>query len=134
MLGLFASALIHGFISTDTIKKWMGKGKMRDVFMGSIVGVPLPLCSCSVVPAAATLKKGGASNAGTSSFLISTPESGVDSIAMTYGMLDLPMTIIRPIAAFLSAFFAGILQIFFNKEEIVIESEVKSCCAKKKGP
>jgi uncharacterized membrane protein YraQ (UPF0718 family) len=132
IVGLFASGLIHAFISVDTIKKWLGQKRMRDIFTASAVGVPLPLCSCSVIPAAVTLKKSGASNASTSAFLISTPESGVDSIAMTYAMIDLPMTIIRPIAAFFSAITAGFAQYFFNPDEKdqEIEEEQKSCCSK----
>ena len=130
MLGLFLSGLIHVFISTDRIKKSLGGKGFSGIFKSSLYGIPLPLCSCAVIPTAATLKKSGASNSATSSFLISTPESGIDSIAMTYGMMDLPMTIIRPIAAFLSAFFAGTLQLMFNNEDILIEEEQKSCCKK----
>jgi len=132
MFGLLISGLIHSFISTDRIKKSLGQDGVWGVIKASLYGIPLPLCSCAVIPTAATLKKNGASNSATSSFLISTPESGIDSIAMTYGMMDLPMTIIRPIAAFFSAFFAGILQMIFNSDEILIEEEKKSCCSKKK--
>jgi uncharacterized membrane protein YraQ (UPF0718 family) len=87
-----------------------------------------------VVPTSVTLRKNGASNAATSSFLIATPESGVDSIAMTYAMMDFPMTIIRPIAAFVSAFIAGVLNIFFNDYKVPEElknEEKKSCCGSK---
>ncbi len=130
MLGMIISGFIHVFISTDRIKKAMGGKGLSGILKSSILGIPLPLCSCAVIPTAATLKKNGASNSATSAFLISTPESGVDSIAMTYGMMDLPMTIIRPVAAFLSAFTAGVLQMFFNKDEIVVDQEQKSCCSK----
>ncbi len=136
MFGLFISGLIHVFVSTERIKKSLGGKGIFGVIKASLFGIPLPLCSCAVVPTAVTLKKNGASNSATSSFLISTPESGVDSIAMTYGMMDLPMTIIRPVAAFFSAFVAGVLQIIFNSEDVAPvenEKEAKStgCCAKK---
>ena len=136
MFGLFISGLIHVFVSTERIKKSLGGKGIFGVIKASLFGIPLPLCSCAVVPTAVTLKKNGASNSATSSFLISTPESGVDSIAMTYGMMDLPMTIIRPVAAFLSAFVAGVLQIIFNSEDVApVENEKKAkstgCCAKK---
>ena len=117
MLGLLAGGLINEFLPFSKIKTWFGKGKLSGVFKASAMGVPLPLCSCSVIPAAVTLKKNGASNGATSSFLISTPETGVDSISVTYAMMDLPMTIIRPIAAFITAFVAGVLQIIFNDDE-----------------
>ncbi len=131
MLGLFISGLVHVFISTERIKKSLGGKGLSGIVKSSLLGIPLPLCSCAVIPTAATLKKNGASNSATSAFLISTPESGVDSIAMTYGMMDLPMTIIRPIAAFFSAFFAGVLQLFFNNEDIEIKEEEKKGCCKK---
>lgn len=137
MFGLFISGLIHVFVSTERIKKSLGGKGILGVVKASFFGIPLPLCSCAVVPTAVTLKKNGASNSATSSFLISTPESGVDSIAMTYGMMDLPMTIIRPVAAFFSAFAAGVLQIFFNSEEVKEVENPKeakvSCCASKKS-
>lgn len=130
LLGFIVSGVINQFVPAEKLKSWLGAHKFSSIFKASAVGVPLPLCSCSVIPTAVTLKKGGASNAATSAFLISTPESGVDSISITYAMMDLPMTILRPLAAFCSAFFAGILQFFFNKEEIVFENEPdkKSCC------
>lgn len=133
LLGLLISGFIHQFINVDRIKKWLGKDNLSTVIKAALVGVPLPLCSCSVIPTAVTLRKSGASKSATSSFLISTPESGVDSISITYALMDLPMTIIRPLSAFLSAFVAGTLQIFFNKEVVNIEqAQTSSCCSKSK--
>lgn len=135
LLGLTLSGFIKQFIPMELVHKWLGPNNMGSVVKASFVGVPLPLCSCSVIPTAVTLRKSGASKASTSSFLISTPESGVDSIAMTYAMMDIPMTILRPIAAFFSAFFAGALQLFFNKgeEESFEKDEPMSCCSKNKA-
>ena len=134
LIGLLVAGFIHSFISVERIKKAMGGKSFWAVIKAALLGIPLPLCSCGVIPTAVTLKKNGASNGATSSFLISTPESGVDSIAMTYAMMDLPMTIIRPVAAFFSAFFAGVLQFMFN-EDTTDPSEiedVKSCCPSQK--
>jgi uncharacterized membrane protein YraQ (UPF0718 family) len=114
IIGLFFSGVIHTFISIDKLKSLVGKNKISDIFWAALIGVPLPLCSCSVIPTAVTLRKAGASTGATSAFLIATPESGVDSIIMTYAMMDLPMTIMRPLAAFISAFVAGILNFKFN--------------------
>ena len=130
LFGLFLAGLIHQYVSVDTIKKWFGGNKFTGVMKASLIGVPLPLCSCSVIPAAVTLKKNGASNGATSGFLIATPESGVDSILVTWGMMDPLMTIVRPIAAFVSAFFAGLLQIVFKTDiDVPQQEEAKSCCA-----
>lgn len=116
LLGLALSGVIKEFVPMDKVKKWLGKDDFASVTKASLIGVPLPLCSCSVIPTAVTLRKSGASKASTSSFLISTPESGVDSMAVTYALMDLPMTVIRPVAAFFSALLAGALQMVFNKE------------------
>lgn len=132
LLGLLAAGVIKQFVPMEKIKKWLGGQNLASVFRASLLGVPLPLCSCAVIPTAVTLRKSGASKAATSSFLISTPESGVDSIAITYALMDFPMMLIRPIAAFSSAFFAGLMQILFNKEDdMTFEQETpKSCCPK----
>ncbi|MAZ49814.1 MAG: hypothetical protein CME65_14725 [Halobacteriovoraceae bacterium] len=136
LLGFFVSGIINQFVPTSKLKSWLGAHRFSSIFKASLIGVPLPLCSCSVIPTAVTLKKNGASNAATSAFLISTPESGIDSISITYALMDLPMTIIRPIAAFCSAFFAGTLQFFLNKENVMpLEEEASSdghCCHSKK--
>jgi uncharacterized membrane protein YraQ (UPF0718 family) len=130
LLGFSISALIYCFLPLNLIKKYLGRHKLSDVTYASLIGVPLPLCSCSVLPTAITLKKSGATNAATASFIISTPETGVDSISLTYALMDLPMTIIRPVAAFFSAWTAGILNFCFNKEEKTVKVEAKkSCCA-----
>jgi uncharacterized membrane protein YraQ (UPF0718 family) len=118
LFGFLLSGLFHSFFPFERVQKWFGQGSLKDIFMASAIGVPLPLCSCGVIPAAVTLKKNGASNAATSAFLISTPETGVDSISLTYALMDLPMTIIRPVAAFFSAFCAGILNHLFNRGSI----------------
>jgi uncharacterized protein len=113
------------------MKKMFGGNGIWSVIKASIIGVPMPLCSCSVIPTAVTLKQNGANNGSTSAFLISTPESGVDSILVTYALIDLPMAIIRPVSAFVSAFFAGGLHLIFNKEDYKTQEVKVSCCAKK---
>ena len=90
---------------------------------------PLPLCSCAVIPSAVTLRKSGVKTGPTSSFLISTPETGVDSIMVTYAMMDFPMTIMRPLAAFISASTAGLFQFFFNDFEYKETETVKLAAA-----
>jgi uncharacterized membrane protein YraQ (UPF0718 family) len=132
IMGLLIAGFINTFISVDKLKKVLGGNSMWTVVKAALLGIPLPLCSCSVIPTAAQLKKSGVNNGATSSFLISTPESGVDSIAVTYALMDPFMTVIRPGAAFLSALTAGALQLTFNKDGGEEIEEVKSCCKKKK--
>lgn len=110
LFGLAVGGLLKMFLSADYVAAHLGKGKIKSVFKAALLGVPIPLCSYGVLPAAAQLKKQGANNGATTAFLISTPESGVDSIAVSWALLDPLMTVARPVGAFLSAFVAGVLE------------------------
>ncbi len=134
--GLLLAGIIKFFIPLDKIKKTLGGRSSWTFIKAAILGIPLPLCSCSVVPTAITLRKAGANNAATSSFIIATPESGIDSIAFTYAIMDLPMTILRPIAALSSALVAGFFQLLLNNDRSRPVSEMKECshcCGGDKG-
>lgn len=135
LFGLVVSGLVNELLTVERVQKWIGKDSLGSIAKSSLFGVPLPLCSCSVIPTAVTLRKKGVGNGATSSFLISTPESGIDSISLTYGMMGGPMAIIRPIAAFASGFVAGVLNWAFNDFKPEAETEeVHSCCASKAKP
>ncbi|MBF0468404.1 MAG: SO_0444 family Cu/Zn efflux transporter [Desulfamplus sp.] len=115
LFGFFIAGMLKAFIPDDFIQRHLGKGKTSSVFKASLFGIPIPLCSCGVIPAAAGLKEQGASKGAVSSFMISTPETGVDSIAVTYALLDPVMTVIRPLSAFLTASLTGIVVNIFDK-------------------
>jgi len=110
LFGLLVSGLMRVFFSPHAVSRHLGHGRFRSVLKAALIGIPLPLCSCGVLPAAIALKKQGANNGATTAFLISTPESGVDSLAITYALLDPIMTIARPVAAFFMAATAGIAE------------------------
>ncbi len=140
--GLVIAGLIHSFISTETLAKHLGQDNLASTVKAALFGAPLPLCSCSVIPAAMSLKRNGASKSATVSFLVSTPETGADSIAVSYALLGPFMAIIRPIAAVLSAISAGLLTQYFKDlpspetepETVSAEGspkETTSCCASK---
>lgn len=114
LLGLVVSGIIRSFLSPEIIARYLGSNSVKSVLYAALFGVPLPLCSCGVVPTAIALRKQGASRGAVLAFLISTPESGVDSIAMTYALIDPIMAVTRPIAAFVSGITAGILDIFWG--------------------
>ena len=97
LFGFFMAGILYVFFKPDKIKKYLGTGKIRPVILSALFGIPIPLCSCGVVPVAAGLKKQGANNGAALSFMIATPESGVDSIAVSWAMLDPIMTVIRPV-------------------------------------
>ena len=118
LFGLLVSGLLRVFLTPGAVSRHLGRGRFRSVFNASLLGIPIPLCSCGVLPAAAALKKQGANNGAVTSFLISTPESGVDSIAITYALLDPIMTIVRPVAAFVTAVAAGISENVLGRPDI----------------
>ncbi len=131
LFGFLISGVVHQFLHLNKIQKLLKNNKKTDVLWAALLGVPLPLCSCSVIPTGATLKKAGASNGATSAFLISTPESGIDSIAMSLSILDLPMAIFRPAFAFITATIAGTLQHLFNPFNEEVVEDKKDCCHSK---
>lgn len=133
LFGFFVAGLLYIFIKPSIIQRFLGKGKIRSVFMSALMGVPLPLCSCGVVPAAAGLHKQGASRGATLSFLISTPETGIDSIPVTYALLGSVMAIVRPVAAFTTAIIAGIMENVIGKTKTIdlnpsYAKNVEKCC------
>lgn len=117
LFGFFIAAILYVFFNAGKIKKYLGKGKIKPVILAALFGIPIPLCSCGVVPVAASLKKQGANNGAALSFMIATPESGVDSIAVSWAMLDPVMTVIRPVAGFITAISTGVTQNFLGTEE-----------------
>lgn len=122
LFGLFIGGLLKMLLSPDYVAAHLGQGRFKPVFKAAVLGIPLPLCSCGVLPAAAQLKKQGANNGATTAFLIATPESGVDSIAVSWALLDPLLTVARPLAAFLSAFVAGIMANLFSYQQGRVET------------
>ena len=109
LLGFFFAGLLHAFVPGAVYSRYLSGHNFRSVFYAALLGVPLPLCSCGVLPTAMSLRKQGASKGATAAFLIATPETGVDSIAATYSLMGLPFAITRPVVAFCTALFAGVL-------------------------
>ncbi|MBT4333870.1 MAG: SO_0444 family Cu/Zn efflux transporter [Candidatus Cloacimonetes bacterium] len=117
-LGLVFAGLLHVVFKKDFVAKHLGKNNFFSVIKAAILGVPLPLCSCGVIPTALFLRKKKASKGATLSFLISTPQTGVDSIVATYGMMGPIFAIFRPLAAFVTGIVGGLVTNFVeNKDE-----------------
>jgi len=108
LFGFFAAGILKALIPEDLVAKHLGQNGTRSVLKASLFGIPLPLCSCGVIPVAIGLRKQGASKGATASFLVSVPETGVDSIAITWALLDPLMTIIRPVSSFITAVVTGL--------------------------
>ncbi|MBX3044775.1 MAG: SO_0444 family Cu/Zn efflux transporter [Candidatus Kapabacteria bacterium] len=117
ILGLIFVALLNYFVSKDLISRQIGKNNFWSVLKASLFGIPLPLCSCGVVPTAVYMSKSGASKGATVSFLISTPQTGIDSIIATYGMLGPLFAIFRPFAALVMGIFGGLAVRLISDED-----------------
>ena len=135
LFGMIVGGLLKVFLNPSFVADHLGKGKFSSVIKAALFGIPIPLCSCGVLPAAASLKKQGANNGATTAFLISTPESGVDSMAITYALLDPIMTVARPVSAFITAVAAGITENLLQTqkekdwEKVVDRScPIDNCC------
>lgn len=116
LLGMVFSGLISIFVDSHLIMKHIGKKNFSSIFKSTAFGVPIPLCSCGVIPVAATLRESGASKGSTVSFLVSTPQTGIDSIILTYGMLGPLFAFFRPLAAFISGLISGVIINSFDDE------------------
>ncbi|PIE40575.1 MAG: hypothetical protein CSA49_07745 [Gammaproteobacteria bacterium] len=143
VLGLVVAGVIKAFMKDDWLARQLGGNGIGAVTKSALIGAPLPLCSCSVIPVAMGIRRSGASKSSTVSFLVATPETGADSIALSYAMMGPVMAIVRPVAAIFSAIFSGILVAVFDKEKGAVLAEAAnpghahssgdSCCAKKKS-
>jgi hypothetical protein len=131
LLGLFFAGLMKVLVPSQLLAKHLGEPGLMATIKAALLGAPLPLCSCGVIPAALALRRSGASKAATASFLISTPETGVDSVSVSYALLGPFMAVIRPVAAIASAVVAGMM-IGHDKEPTNRHPEsqkTQNCCA-----
>ena len=119
LLGLIFAGLLKVYFPQKHIDKYLGKSDFKSSLNASLLGVPMPLCSCGVIPTGISFYKNGASKGATNSFLISTPQTGVDSIFATYSMLGWPFALLRPFVAFVTGVFGGVLTNIFIKEKPV---------------
>jgi len=135
LLGLLLAGVIRLMIPDKWITNTLGENS--SVATAALIGTPLPLCSCSVIPTAMGIRRAGASKASTASFMVATPETGVDSIGVTLALMGPVMAIARPIAAIFSAIVAGKLVRWWDVETPPIQEPVKSSCcgcSKKEEP
>ena len=109
LLGFLFAGLLKVFLPQNLMNRYLGKSSFRSVLNASLLGIPLPLCSCGVLPAGISLHKNGASRGSSVSFLISTPQTGVDSILVTWSMLGLPFALLRPVAALFTGVTGGVM-------------------------
>ena len=125
LLGFLLAGIMHAFIPDGWYTKYLSGNTFRSVLNAAIFGVPLPLCSCGVIPTAMSLRREGASKGAVVSFLIATPQTGVDSIFATYSLMGLPFAVVRPIAALFTAMIGGTFVTVGNKDDGQDEKNLK---------
>lgn len=124
MLGFLFAGLLYVFLPKHRMQRYLGKRNFGSVLNASLLGIPLPLCSCGVIPTGVSFYQNGASKGATTSFLISTPQTGIDSILVTYSLLGWPLALIRPFIALFTGIAGGMTaNIFTRKREQSVTSE-----------
>ena len=108
LLGFLIAGIMHAFVSQRTMSRHLSGSGLGPVVKAALIGVPLPLCSCGVLPTAIAMRRGGASKAASTSFLIATPQTGADSIAATWSLLGPAFAVVRPVAALATSVVGGV--------------------------
>lgn len=119
LVGLFIAGALKELMPADFISSHLGKGKISSVIKATIFGIPMPVCSCSVIPLAKSLQKEGANKGAVQSFLIATPITGADSIMTTYSFFGWFFTLYRVLTSVFIAIVAGILQNVVDEKSAV---------------
>ncbi|HBS83467.1 SO_0444 family Cu/Zn efflux transporter [Vreelandella alkaliphila] len=131
LLGLVIAGLIKALMPEHLLQRWMGGRGLGSILRAAVIGMPLPLCSCGAIPTALALHRGGAGRGPTTSFLISTPGVGVDSMLITSVLLGPLMALARVLGALVTAIVTGILVGFTGQSALPKSTPVSSCCASK---
>jgi hypothetical protein len=134
LLGFVLAGVFAVLVPAALLTRFLGRGKIRSVLWASAIGTPLPLCSCGVLPTALGLARQGATRGATVSFLISTPETGIDSIALSYALMDPIITVLRPVAAFVTGVVAGIATNFLGVKRQPAAAETSNGATAAEGP
>ena len=114
LIGFLLAGILHVFVTDNFIKRNLSGNSIANIIKATLIGIPLPLCSCGVIPVAMSFYKKGSSKSSVTSFLISTPQTGVDSLMVTYSMLGPIFMLVRPATSLLAGVFGGILVKLFD--------------------
>ena len=117
LLGFLIAGILHVFVPKGFYSKYLSKDNKFAVLYAALLGIPLPLCSCGVIPTAVGLRNERASKGAVASFLIATPQTGIDSILATFSLMGLGFAIVRPVAALVTGVCGGLLVSRFVKED-----------------
>lgn len=127
LLGFFIAGVLHVFVPQNFYRRYLSADNKLAVLWAALLGVPLPLCSCGVIPTAIGLRKEKASKGAVASFLIATPQTGIDSILATFSLMGLGFAIIRPVAALITGVCGGLLVNRLVREDDTMADTVSTC-------
>ncbi|MCQ2960305.1 MAG: permease [Bacteroidales bacterium] len=129
LFGFLCAGILHVLVPKNFYRNYLADNSFKSVLLAALFGIPLPLCSCGVLPTAMSLRKEGASKGATTSFMTATPQTGVDSILATYSVFGLPFAVIRPLAALITSVFSGFFVTVFDNDS----SKNESVCSDEKN-
>jgi uncharacterized membrane protein YraQ (UPF0718 family) len=118
LFGFFVAGLLSVLVSRRMVERHLGGSGTLPLFKAALFGIPLPLCSCGVIPVSMSLHRHGAGKGATLSFLLSTPQTGVDSILVTYSLLGPVFAVFRPLAALVTGIVGGVLVNLFGQKDL----------------
>lgn len=132
LLGLALAGLVHVLMPQELIRRWLGRPGLGGVWRAALIGLPLPVCSCGVVPLAVEMRRRGAGQPASLSFLTTTPESSIDSILLTWALLGPSLAVARPMAALWTALLGGVLAVWLLRERdapaVAVAATPAACC------
>ena len=131
LLGFFIAGVLHVFVPQRFYARYLSRNNKLSVVWAALLGIPLPLCSCGVIPTAIGLKNEKASKGAIASFLIATPQTGIDSILATFSLMGLGFAIIRPTAALITGVCGGLLVNRLLRDDDVMDIDSCSCQTEK---
>jgi uncharacterized membrane protein YraQ (UPF0718 family) len=137
LLGFLLAGCLRAVFTEKWVQQHLGQKGLGQIFKAVVIGIPLPLCSCGVIPVAAGLKRSGGQRGAVAAFTASTPQTGVDSIAATIGLLGLPFTLVRVFIAFVNGVIAGLVVERWGDESATGEAKAKpesACCCESGEP
>ena len=127
LLGFLIAGILHVFVPGGFYRKYLSRNNRWAVLWAALLGIPLPLCSCGVIPTAIGLRNEKASKGAVASFLIATPQTGIDSILATFSLLGLGFAVIRPVAALITGVCGGLLVNRLVNDEDDVPGVSSSC-------
>jgi len=131
VLGFAIAGLLRAFFTEDWVRRHLGQRGLKQIFKSVLIGIPIPLCSCGVIPVAAGIRKQGGQRGAVAAFTASTPQTGVDSIAATVGMMGWPFALVRIVIAFVNGIVAGLTVERWgekDEEENSVSNRQDACC------